>query len=109
MYYAAPDGATAWALTKALHIRDADGQSTNPAIGSLPESLKPSAKRQKLDLCGMHSGGGELAQLATLFDSINSHEYKLSTTACMLKQLLDLPTFCSQPRSTELIPIGMYM
>ena len=38
MYYAAPDAATAWALTKALLVRDADGHSTNPAIGSVPES-----------------------------------------------------------------------
>ena len=108
MYYAAPNAATAWALTKALLIRDADGHSTNPAIGSLPESLKPLAKRQKLDARGMHSSSCELAQLAALSDSINSHEYKLSTTACMLKQLFDLPAFCTQPRSTGSIPIGMY-
>ncbi|DBA77360.1 TPA: hypothetical protein ACH3X2_000877 [Trebouxia sp. C0005] len=108
MYYAAPNAAIAWALTKALLIRDVDGHSTNPTIGSLPESLKPLAKRQKFDARGMHSGGGELAQLAALSDSINSHEYKLSTTACMLKQLFDLPAFCTQPRSTGSIPTGMY-
>ena len=108
MYYAAPDAATAWALTKALLVRDADGHSTDPAIGSVPESLKPIATRQKLDVHRMRSGGGELAQLAALSDSINSHEYKLSTAACLLRQLSDLPAFCSQPRSTGLSPSGMY-
>ena len=108
MYYAAPNAATAWALTKALLIRDADGHSTNPDIGSLPESLKPLAKRQKLDARRMHSCGGELAQLAALSDSISSHEFKLSTTACMLKQLFDLPAFCTQPMSSGSIPTGMY-
>ena len=108
MYCAAPDAATAWALTEALLVRDADGHSTDPAIGSVPESLQPIATRQKLDVHRMRSGGGELAQLAALSDSIHSHEYQLSTAACLLRQLSDLPAFCSQLSSIGLSPNGMY-
>lgn len=108
MYYAAPDAATAWALTKALLVRDPEGHSNNPSIGQLPQSLEPFAKRQKLDVYSMRSSGGELAQLAALSDSISSHEFKLSTAACMLKQLFDLPAFCSEERPPRPPPFGMY-
>ncbi|KAL0019266.1 hypothetical protein WJX77_007151 [Trebouxia sp. C0004] len=57
MYYAAPDAATAWALTNALLARDSEGHSSNPSVGQLPHSLLPFAKRQKLDVHGMRSSG----------------------------------------------------
>lgn len=101
MYYAAPDAATAWALTNALLARDSEGHSSNPSVGQLPQSLVPFAKRQKLDVHGMRSSGGELAQLAALSDSITSHDFKLSTAACLLKQLVHSP---SRP-----IPSGIYI
>ena len=108
MYYAAPDAATAWALTKALLVRDPEGHSTNPSIGQLPQSLEPFAKRQKLDIYGMRCSGGELAQLAGLADSIDSHEFKLSTAACMLKQLFDMPAFCTEEKPPRPVPFGIY-
>ena len=108
MYYAAPDAATAWALTNALLIRDPEGHSNTVSIGQLPHSLEPFAKRQKLDVHRMRGSGGELAQLAELADSINSHETKLSTTACMLKQLFNMPAFCTEDKPPRPIPYGIY-
>ena len=64
MYYAALDAATAWALTKALLVPDPEGHSNNLSLDQLPQSLEPFAKRQKLDVYGMRSSGGKLAQLA---------------------------------------------
>ena len=100
MYYAAPDAATAWALTKALLVLDPEIHSNNLSWSQLPHKLGPMAKRQKLDVYSMHGSGGELEQLAGLADLINSHEIKLSTSACMLKQLFDMPAFRTeeQPR-----------
>ena len=72
MYYAAPDAATAWALTKALLVRDPEGHSNNLSLGRLPESLEPFAKHPKLDVYSMRSSGGELEQLAELADSITA-------------------------------------
>lgn len=109
IFYAAPDASTAWALTKALLVRDPDGHNADPSADSIPESLQPLAKRQKLDIHGMHSSGGELAQLAALSDSMSSYEYKLSTAACMLKKLFHLPAFCSEARSFTAPPFGMFI
>ncbi|DBA89169.1 TPA: hypothetical protein ACH3X1_016327 [Trebouxia sp. C0004] len=108
MYYAVPDAATAWALTKALLVRDPEGHSSNLSLGQLPQSLEPFTKRQKSDVYGMRSSGGELEQLAGLADSINSHEVKLSTAACMLKQLFDMPAFCTEEKRPRPIPFGIY-
>ena len=69
---------------------------SNPSISQLPQSLVPFAKWQKLDVHGMRSGGGELAQLAALSDSVTSHDFKLSTAACLLKQLVHMPALCSE-------------
>ena len=57
----------------------------------------------------MRNSGGELAQLAALSDSINSvnFEFKLSTAACILKQLVDMPAFCSE--GTPPRPFGIYV
>ncbi|KAL3148966.1 hypothetical protein ABBQ32_001823 [Trebouxia sp. C0010 RCD-2024] len=109
MYYAAPDAATAWALTKALLVRDPEGHSNNQSLGQLPQSLEPFAKRQKLDVYGMRSSGGELEQLAGLADSLNSHEVKLSTAACMLKQLFGMPAFCTEEKPPRPVPFGIYI
>ena len=109
MYYAAPDAATAWAVTKALLVRDPEGHSNNQSLGQLPQSLEPFAKRQKLDVYGMRSSGGELEQLAGLADSLNSHEVKLSTAACMLKQLFGMPAFCTEERPPRSVPFGIYI
>ena len=108
MYYAAPDAATAWALTNALLVRDPEGHSNDLSLGQLPQSLEPFAKRQKLDVDGMRSSGGELEQLAGLADSIDSHELKLSTAACMLKQLFGLPAFCTEEKPPRPVPFGIY-
>lgn len=82
--------------------------SINPSADRLPESLQPLAKRQKLDIHGMHSSGGKLAQLTALSDSMSSHEHKLSTAACVLKELFHLPAFCSEARPLESLPFDMY-
>ena len=94
MYYAAPDAATAWALTKALLVYDLEDHSS--AAGQLPQSIEPITKRQKLDVHTRRSSGGELAQLATISDSLSGHEFKRSAAACMLKQLFNMPAFCSE-------------
>ena len=109
MYYAAPDAATAWALTNALLAEDSEADSSNPSRGQLPQSLVSFAKRQKLDVQGMRSSGGELAQLAALSDSIASHELQLSTAACLLKQLVHMPAFCSEESIPRPIPFGVYI
>jgi len=109
MYYAAPDAATAWALTNALLARDSEGHSSNPSVGQLPQSLVPFAKRQKLDVHGMRSSGGELAQLAALSNSITSHDFKLSTAACLLKQLVHMPAFCLEESPSRPTPFGIYI
>lgn len=103
MYYAAPD-----AVTKALLVRDPEGHSNNQSLGQLPQSLEPFAKRQKLDVYGMRSSGGELEQLAGLADSLDSHEVKLSTAACMLKQLFGMPAFCTEDNLPRPVPFGIY-
>ena len=108
VFYAAPNASTAWALTKALLVRDVDSHSIKPSADRLPQSLQPLAQRQKLDLRKMHSSGVELAQLAALSDSMSNHELKASTAACMLKQLFHLPAFCSEQTSLESHPFGMY-
>ena len=77
-------------------------------LGQLAQSLEPFAKRQKLDVDGMRTSGGELEQLADLADSIDSHEVKLSTAACMLKQLFGLPAFCTEEKPPRPVPFGTY-
>ncbi|DBA76149.1 TPA: hypothetical protein ACH3X1_009883 [Trebouxia sp. C0004] len=77
-------------------------------LGQLPQSLEPFAKRHELDVYGMRSSGGELEQLARLADSINRHELKLSTAACMLKQLFDMPVFCTEEKLPRPVPFGIY-
>lgn len=110
MYYAAPDAATAWALTKALLLCDpaSEGCSDAPSTFQLPQGLEPLLKRQRLDVQGMRNSGGELAQLAALSGSIDSHELKLSTAACLLKQLFNVPAFYSEGRPPRPIPFGIY-
>ena len=109
MYYAAPDAATAWALTKALLVWDLEDHSNAPRNHQLPQSIEPLAKRQKLDVHTMRSSGGELAQLAMISDSLSSHEVKRSAAACMIKQLFNMPAFCSEERSPSNVPLGMYI
>ena len=108
MYYAAPNAATAWALTKALLAWDLEDHSNAPCKRQLPQSVEPIAKRQKLDVHAMRSSGGELAQLAMISDSLSSHKVKRSTAACMVKQLFNMPAFCSEERLPSDVPFGMY-
>ena len=109
MYYAAPDAATAWALTRALLVCDLEDHSNAPCNRQVPTSIEPLAKRQKLDVHTMRSSGGELAQLAQISDSLSSHEFKRSAAACMVKQLFDMPAFCSEERLPSHVPFGMYI
>ena len=57
----------------------------------------------------MRSSGGELEQLAGLADSLNSHEVKLSTAACMLKQLFGMPAFCTEDNPPRPVPFGIHI
>ena len=107
MYFAAPDAATAWALTKALLVWDLEDHSNAPCKRQLPQSIEPLAKRQKLDVHTMRSSGGELAQLATISDSLSSHQVKKSAAACLIKQLFNMPAFCSEERLPSNMPFGM--
>lgn len=86
---------------------DTEACGNDPSVTKLPPSLEPFRKRQKLDVQEMRNSGGELAQLAALSDSINSDEFKLSTAACILKQLVDMPAFCSE--GTPPRPFGIYV
>ena len=82
MYYAAPDASNAWALPKALLANVPEGHSDQPRA-----SLEPFM----LDVCGVHSSKGELAQPATCnaqLEFMKTSESKLSMAACMLKQVL---------------------
>ena len=108
MYYAAPDAATAWALTKALLVCDLEDHSHALCNSQLPQSIEPLAKRQKLDVHTMRSSGGELAQLAMISDSLSSQEFKKSAAACMVKQLFNMPAFCSEQCPPSGVPFGMY-
>ena len=108
MNYAAPDAATAWAMTNALLVCDPEGHSNDLSLGQLPQSLEPFAKRQKLDVDNMRNSGGELEQLASLTDSSSSHEIKLSTAACLLKQLFGLPAFSTEEKPARSVPFGIY-
>ena len=76
MYYAAPNAATAWALTKALLVWDLEDHNNAQSNRQLPQSVEPLAKRRKFDVHTMCSSGGELAQLAMLSDSLSSQESK---------------------------------
>ena len=107
MYYAAPDAATAWALTRALLVCDLEDHRHAPCSGQLPQSIEPLAKRQRLDVHTMRSSGGELAQLAMISDSLSSQEFKKSAAACMVKQLFTMPAFWLEQCPSSDVPFGM--
>ena len=95
-------------MTNALLVCDPEGHSNDLSLGQLPQSLEPFAKRQKLDVDNMRNSGGELEQLASLTDSSSSHEIKLSTAACLLKQLFGLPAFSTEEKPARSVPFGIY-
>lgn len=108
IHYEAPDAATAWALTKALLVFELEGHNNAQWGDQLPQSIEPFAKRQKFDAHTMRSSGGELAQLATISDSLSSDEFKRSAAACVLKQLFNMPAFCSEECLPSNTPFGKY-
>ena len=65
--YAAPDASTAWALTNTLLVREPGGQlgGIYPVAASIPESLQPSAKQQKLHLHALQWGFDTQRRLGT--------------------------------------------
>lgn len=109
LYYAAPNAATAWALTRAFLAHEPEGCNDGESQGDLPESLQPIAKRQMLDVQAMRASGGTMAQLVELEGSLSSNEYKASQAAVMLRQLFDLPAFCSDQGPLHPVPKNMYM
>ncbi|CAL8465620.1 g5156 [Coccomyxa elongata] len=103
-YFAAPDAATAWALTRAL-LRDEMGSSSDDEE-PLPQAIAAVAKRRKLELGKAHAGDAPSAQLADLADFLDLDEVRASQAACLLRQLRGLPAFSALPKPP---PPGMYV
>ena len=103
-YYAAPDAATAWALTRALleaehHLAGAsDGSRASGASVDSSCIVQRVVQRQKLEVM-VEAGADELEQLADIADCLDPDDVRASQGAIMLRQLFAMPAFSAVPGS----------
>ncbi len=109
VYYAAPDAATAWTLTKAILKHEPDGSNDDETTGKLPVALEPIAKRQMLDVHGMRASGGMLTQLADLKSLLAVMNTNLAKQqSCSGSCLTFQPFLQWKGRHIQLLPTCMF-